>query len=120
VVAENGVFDIFHTRYNAAHRGAETDIFPKLSPDDRPGIVTYTATCWRKLLKSSLAPPGEQPARGSDCYRFVLSNPDVDVCMTGPKDREQMREALATIELGPLNEEEMARMRRLGDAVRGK
>ena len=118
VVAEKGVFDIFHTRYNAVHRGAETDIFPKLSTDDRPGIVTYTATCWRKLLKAGLAPPGEQAPRASDCYRFVLSNENVDVCMTGPKDREQMREALTTLELGPLNEEEIQRMQRIGDAVR--
>ncbi len=118
IVAEKGVFDIFHIRYNAAHRGAETEIFPKLAADDRPGIVTYTATCWRKLLKPGLMPPGEQTPRGSDCYRFVLSDPNVDVCMTGPKNREQMQEALTTLELGPLNDEEILRMQRIGDAVR--
>ena len=119
VVAERGIFDIFHIRYNAAHRGAETDVFPKLPQDGRPGIVTYTATRWGKLLKPGKMPPGEQPPRGSDCYRFVLSNPDVDVCMTGPKNRAQMQEALRTLERGPLSEEEMAWMRRVGDHVRG-
>ena len=119
VVAEKGIFDIFHVRYNAAHRGAETDVFPKLPNDDRPGIVTYTATRWGKLLKAGKMPSGEKTPNGSDCYRFVLSNPDVDVCMTGPKNREQMQEALKTLELGPLNEEEMDWMKLVGDHVHG-
>jgi len=119
-VAENGIFDIFHVRYNAAHRGAETDIFPRLPREGRPGIVTYTATRWGRLLKPGKMPPGEKTPGGSDCYRFVLSNPDVDVCMTGPKNREHMREALRTLELGPLSPEEMDWMQRIGDHVRGK
>lgn len=120
VMAENGIFDIFHIRYNAAHRGAEADIFPKLPKDGRPGIVTYTATRWGKLLKPGKMPPGEKTPSGSDCYRFVLSNPDVDMCMTGPKNRQHMQEALRTLELGPLNPEEMGWMQRVGDHVRGK
>ncbi|UCD57281.1 MAG: aldo/keto reductase, partial [Candidatus Hydrogenedentota bacterium] len=120
VVAGKGIFDIFHIRYNAAHRGAETDVFPKLPQNDRPGIVTYTATCWGKLLKPARIPRGEETPRGSDCYRFALSNPDVDVCMTGPKNREQMQEALTTLELGQLSEEEMDWMKRVGHHVHGK
>jgi aryl-alcohol dehydrogenase-like predicted oxidoreductase len=119
-VAKKDVFDIFHIRYNAAHSGAEQDVFPKLPTADRPGVVIYTATCWGKLLKPGQMPAGEQTPRGSDCYRFVLSNPDVDVCMTGPKNREQMREALKALDLGPLSEEEMARIRKIGKHIRGK
>jgi aryl-alcohol dehydrogenase-like predicted oxidoreductase len=120
VVAQEEIFDIFHIRYNAAHRGAESDVFPRLLRVDRPGIVIYTATCWRKLLKPENTPPGKKTPRGSDCYRFVLSNPEVDVCMTGPSSREQMQEALKALELGPLTEDEMAWMKRVGDRVRGK
>ncbi|RJP68898.1 MAG: hypothetical protein C4532_11930 [Candidatus Abyssobacteria bacterium SURF_17] len=120
VVAEKGVFDIFHIRYNAVHRGAEVDVFPKLPQQSRPGIVIYTATCWRKLLSPGKTPPGEKTPSGSDCYRFVLSNPNVDVCMTGPRDRAQMQEALKTLTLGPFNNEQMDWMRRVGDRVRGK
>jgi aryl-alcohol dehydrogenase-like predicted oxidoreductase len=36
-----GQFDLFHVRYNAAHRGAQAEIFPRLQGDDRPGIVSY-------------------------------------------------------------------------------
>lgn len=119
-VAEKGIFDIFHMRYSAAHRGAETDVFPKLPHNDRPGVVIYTATRWGKLLKPGKIPAGEKVPDGSDCYRFVLSNPDVDVCMTGPKNREQMQEALKALELGPMNEEEMDWMKRVGDHVSGR
>jgi predicted aldo/keto reductase-like oxidoreductase len=59
-------------------------------------------------------PEGESPLEASDCYRFALSNPHVDVCLTGPKTREQLRENLETLELGPLNEEEMKRVRAIG------
>ena len=40
-------------------------------------------------------PPGEAPLRGRDAYRFVLSNPDFDVCMTGPRNDAELNEALA-------------------------
>ena len=33
-------------RYNAAHPGAERDIFPHLEAR-RPAVVAYTATSWR-------------------------------------------------------------------------
>jgi aryl-alcohol dehydrogenase-like predicted oxidoreductase len=120
VAAETGIFDILHIRYNAAHRGAETEVFQKLPAANRPGIVTYTATRWGQLLKPKKMPAGEKTPRASDCYRFVLSNPAVDVCMAGPKNREEMREAFATLERGPLNEEEMAWMRRVGGHVHAR
>lgn len=40
-------------RYNAAHPGAEKDMFPHL-PDPRPGVIAYTATSWGQLLDPSL------------------------------------------------------------------
>ena len=36
VLAEEDLFDIFHIRYNAAHRGAEKDIFDKLEEHKSP------------------------------------------------------------------------------------
>jgi aryl-alcohol dehydrogenase-like predicted oxidoreductase len=120
LASQGAPFDIFHVRYNAAHRGAEKDVFPLLPENERPGIVTFTATRWGRLLKKGNAPPGEPPLSASDCYRFALSHPAVDVCMCGPRNQEQMREALRTLELGPLSEEEMQRVRRVGDRVYGK
>jgi aryl-alcohol dehydrogenase-like predicted oxidoreductase len=121
-LAAEGLFDVFHLRYNAAHRGAETEAFPallELPPLDRPGLVAYTATRWGQLLQPKRMPPGEAAPRAADCYRFVLSQAAVDVCMTGPKNLEQMREALKALDLGPLPPEELARLRRVGDHLRG-
>jgi len=119
VFAEKGVGDIFHIRYNAAHRGADSDVFPMLK-GDRPGTVAYTATSWGQLLKKGKMPAGEMVPRASDCYRFVLSNPNFDLCMTGPADTAQMGEALAALDRGAMSEEELAWMRRVGDHVSRK
>ncbi len=111
--------DIFMVRYNAAHRGAEDDIFPYLPAERGPGLTTYTATCWGKLLKRKKMPHGERPLTASECYRFVLSDPHVDLCMIGPTTEQEMVEGLTALEGGPLSQEEMARIRRIGDFVHG-
>lgn len=119
-LADEGLMDIFHVRYNAAHRGAEKETFPFLKGEKRPGIVSFTATRWRKLLKSGKIPAEETPLSASECYRFVLSNPSIDVCMMGAENSEEMRENLKVLEMKPLSEEELKRCRRIGDYVRGK
>lgn len=111
-------FSVLHLRYNAAHTGAEQDIFPHLPSEGRPGTVAYTATRWGSLLKAGKMPPSEQLLRARDAYRFVLSSPHVDVCMTGPATGEQMDEALAALDAGPLSPEEEVRIRRIGAWVR--
>jgi aryl-alcohol dehydrogenase-like predicted oxidoreductase len=112
--------DIFQVRYNPANRGAEKDFFPYCGGDKRPGMISFTATRWGQLLKESKMPPGEEPLTAKDCYRFVLSNPAVDVCMTGARTLEMMLENLEVLDSGPLNPEEMERIRRIGDHVYGK
>jgi aryl-alcohol dehydrogenase-like predicted oxidoreductase len=119
-LAQGGEFDVLHLRYNAAHRGAEIDIFPFLEGEKRPGTVAFTATRWGQLLKQKKMPSGEKPLTAAECYRFVLSNPAVDICMTGAKTVGQMRENLAVIESGPMSEDELLRIRRIGDHVYGR
>ena len=117
VLAEQDLFDIFHVRYNAAHRGAEKEIFDKLQDHQSPAIVSYTATRWGQLLNPKKVPTGENPLSASDCYRFVLSNPAVNVCLCGPKNTSQMKEALKSLELGPLDENSMKRVHAIGNYV---
>jgi predicted aldo/keto reductase-like oxidoreductase len=116
-LAKNPRYGLFHVRYNAAHRGAESEIFDRLPANERPGIVTYTATRWGDLLNPAKMPAGEQPMSATDCYRFVMAHPAVDVCMTGPKNSEEMRQALKALQLGPMTEDELERVRRIGDHV---
>jgi aryl-alcohol dehydrogenase-like predicted oxidoreductase len=129
-IAAANDFDIVHFRYNAAHPGAEKDIFPHLPAVNRPGLVSFTATSWGQLLgKSGLQgffmgahpiPQGERVPTATDCYRYVLSRPEVDVCLTGPASAAQMDEALEALRRGPMTEEELAWMQRVGRAVAGK
>jgi aryl-alcohol dehydrogenase-like predicted oxidoreductase len=118
--AAHPALDIVHFRYNAAHPGAENDVFPRLPAQNRAGMVSFTATSWGQLLKPAKAPSGERLPSGSDCYRFVLSRPEVDLCLTGPANAAQMDEALRTLQHGPMSDEELAWMRRVGAAVSGR
>ncbi len=118
-LAPDPAYDIFHVRYNAKHTGAEREIFPTL-PSNPPGIVSFTATSWRQLLDSKKVPKGERTPTATDCYRFVLTNPGVHLCMTGPANMDQVRDATRAIELGPMSAEEMAWMRRVGDHMYGR
>jgi aryl-alcohol dehydrogenase-like predicted oxidoreductase len=111
------LFDLFHLRYNAAHRGAESEVFPFLTGENRPGVVCFTATSWGKLLEPGKMPPGESTPTAVDCYRFVLSQPGVDVCMTGPRTEHEMTKNLAVLDQGPMSDGELVRMRRIGDRL---
>ncbi len=115
---EDSPFDVHMIRYNAAHRGAETEIFEGLKKD-RPGITTYTATRWGKLLREDKMPPGEKPMTAAECYRFVLSHPAVDLCLAGPRSEEEMVQGLRALSDGPLSPEELERFGRIGDYVHG-
>jgi len=112
-------FDVFHVRYNAVHRGAEEDVFPLLPKPvkKRPGIVSFTATSWKQLLSGGGIPRTERSPTAGDCYRFVLSRPEVNVCLTGPADAAEMDHALAALEKGPMSEGELAWMRRVGTTI---
>jgi aryl-alcohol dehydrogenase-like predicted oxidoreductase len=116
-LVREGVLDVLMMRYNAAHRGAETDIFPHLAASG-PGVVSYTATRWGKLLQRPKSWPADGPVpTAGDCYRFVLTNPHVHVCLTAPRTRAELDANLAEVARGPLDTERMEFMRRFGDAV---
>ncbi len=109
-------------RYNAAHPGAEREVFPYLdaTSQPRPGVVTYTATRWGGLLDPKLIPASEPAPRASDCYRFAMTHRDVDVTIAGCKNRFELAEALAAVTRGPMDEDELAWMKRVGAVVRDK
>ena len=118
-LAEDPRYDLFQIRYNAANRGAEVDIFPYL-PDIRPAIVSFTATKKMSLVKSKRIPSDEKRPTAGDCYRFVITNPSVDVVITGPSKAAQLEQNIAEFKKGPLSENELRWMRRIGDYVYGR
>jgi aryl-alcohol dehydrogenase-like predicted oxidoreductase len=116
-LAAAGTLDCLMIRYNAAHRGAETEVFPYLAAHD-VGLVSYTATRWTYLLRRSKHWPKDRPIpTAGQAYRFVLTNPHVDVCLTAPRSERELLENLAAARSGPLPEDEMAFMREYGDVV---
>jgi aryl-alcohol dehydrogenase-like predicted oxidoreductase len=119
-LAARGSIQTLMMRYNAAHRGAEQDIFPHLAAHN-PAVIGYTATRWTALLRRPRGWPkdGRIPTPAM-CYRFVLSNPHVHVCLTAPTNMAQFEENLAAMREGPLDEEEMSFMREFGDAVHAR
>jgi len=115
-LAEDSPLDLLMIRYNAAHTGAEQDIFPYLA-ERRPAVVAYTATRWGGLLKRPKGWSGPVMT-AADCYRFCLSSPHVDLVLTGPKSRAELQENLDNLRgKCPLSEEENRRIREFGQIV---
>ena len=129
-LARDSAIDLLMIRYNAKHPGAEEDIFPHLEVR-RPGIVCYTATAWRQLIRPVRGvemPPWPDrnsassvpPLTAQLCYRFCLTNPHVNLVLSGPKNRTQLEDNLAVLEQGPLSEEELRWVREYGRKLKAK
>jgi aryl-alcohol dehydrogenase-like predicted oxidoreductase len=111
--------DVMMLRYNAAHRGAESAIFAELAAlgEDRPAIISYTATRWGMLL-TPLPQAGFAAAMTApECYRFVLANPSIDVALCAAGTLAELAEDVAGVNAGPLPAERMTEVRAFGDAV---
>jgi aryl-alcohol dehydrogenase-like predicted oxidoreductase len=120
-LAASGMPEVLHVRYNAIHRGAEQDIFAGLPPREaRPGIVSFTATSWGQLLTPAKLERGERVPTAADCYRFVMTNPAVDVCLAGPKNAAEFQAGLEALHRGPMDTDELEWMRRVGKAKYGR
>ncbi len=116
--AGSGRLDLLMIRYNAAHRGAEEDVFPVTRELDIP-VVAFTCLRWRYLLEPQ---PGENPDRvppAMEWYRFVVANPAVGVALMAPNGKEELLHNLSLLDdwraSGP---ETLARLRVRGDRVR--
>jgi aryl-alcohol dehydrogenase-like predicted oxidoreductase len=119
-LVRDDALDAIMIRYNAALREAESKVFPNL-PASNPAVVSYTATRWAELIRRPRGYSESLPAPTAGmCYRFVLANPAVHVCMMAPSNLKQFQENLAEIRRGPLDDTEMRFMREFGDIVNRK
>ena len=116
-LAAQSPLDLLMIRYNAAHPGAERDVFAHVR-NGCPTILAYTATAWRRLLKRPRDWEGPVMTAG-DCYRFQLSNSHVDLALTGPSSRREIEENLDALDRGPLSPHEEHWMRQFGLEVHG-
>jgi aryl-alcohol dehydrogenase-like predicted oxidoreductase len=72
-------------RHSAAHRKAETEVFPH-AREQGTSILTFNNTCYGRLLDPSFRP--------SDCFRYTLNTPGVSACFTAPATVEYLEENL--------------------------
>jgi HEAT repeat protein len=80
-------------RHSAAHRGAETQVFPYVLAAGA-SLITFNNTCYGRLLK----PQGGRPVPpAADCYRYTLSFPAVTMCLSAPATLEQLEENLKAL-----------------------
>jgi aryl-alcohol dehydrogenase-like predicted oxidoreductase len=118
-LARSGLLDAIMIRYNAAHRGAERDVFPVTQPLGLP-VIAYTALRWGALLRpTSEDPAGFSVPRPPAWYRFVLQHPVVAVTLAAPQSRAELDEDLGVLTAeGPLTNEEYAALAEQGERVR--
>jgi predicted aldo/keto reductase-like oxidoreductase len=96
--AGTGKLDMLMIRYNAAHRGAETDLFPVAHRLGLP-VVTFTALRWKALLRPTPEdPPGFHPPPAPEWYRFCLAHPDIAVVLAAPATRRELDEVLTLLD----------------------
>lgn len=118
-MAASGLLDALMIRYNAAHRGAENEIFRKTLARSIP-VVAYTALRWGALLRSTPDdPPGFQVPRADRWYRFVLQSDAVAVVLAAPNDRAELALDLEVLTAtGPLEPAEYEKLAAHGARVR--
>jgi predicted aldo/keto reductase-like oxidoreductase len=117
--AAGGTLDMLMIRYNAAHRGAETEVFPVTTAHGLP-VVVYTCLRWGALLRSTPDdPPGFVAPPAPLWYRFALQHPAVTVALMAPENRAELEEDLQVLRAdGPLPPEEYERLVAHGQRVR--
>jgi aryl-alcohol dehydrogenase-like predicted oxidoreductase len=108
--------DFMMIRYNAAHRGAETEIFDQL-PEPAPGMVAYTATRWGDLLKPRPDEGFEHGMSAPECYRFALTQPAVTTVLCGARTWQELQDDVDGVRQGPLAGDRLEEVRQFGDAV---
>jgi predicted aldo/keto reductase-like oxidoreductase len=96
--AEKKKLDLLMIRYNAAHRGAEQDVFPVTERLAMP-VVVYTAQRWGALTRPTRDDPPEfTPPGATEWYRFVLAHPAVSVVLMAPNGRRELEEDLKLLD----------------------
>lgn len=118
-MARSGLLDVLMIRYNAAHRGAEREVFPVTDELGLP-VIAYTALRWGALLRpTSEDPPGFVVPPAPVWYRFVLQNRSVAVALMAPDSRAELDQDLEALRAaGPLAAAEYARLAEHGERVR--
>jgi hypothetical protein len=103
------LLDVSFIRYNAAHPGARTDLFPYLRPVRSCPVFNFKSVMARVTPEQFRAlglPAGYWQPDPCDHYRFALTRPELDGVLCSPQSPAQLRELLQALDRGPLTAEE--------------
>jgi aryl-alcohol dehydrogenase-like predicted oxidoreductase len=107
--------DVVMVRHNAAHRGAETSVFPHCTARGT-GVLTFSNLCYGRMLHRSPAVLSEK-VTAPDCYRYSLSQPGVHACIAAPRRHSELVENLAVVDNPLVEPQRLAELRAHGDYV---
>lgn len=97
---DQGGWDVLMLRYNMAHRKAEEQVLPAAQIAGLP-VIAFTCTCWGSLLNGH--PQWHEPTpTATDCYRYALDHPAVQVALTAPATLSQLQSNLSVLNAPPL------------------
>ncbi|KAL7552310.1 hypothetical protein ACHAWF_015552 [Thalassiosira exigua] len=89
-------FDALMLRYSMSHKiAAETLSFPNALGNNIP-VLAFTTTRWNRLQYESAPVPAKSSLRPttSDCIKFALRHPAVEVVLHSARDEEELEESL--------------------------
>ena len=114
------LLDVNFIRYNTAHPGAVTDIFPYVRPD-RTGLIFNFKTTMSRATDEQMDQIGLDDRYWrphiTDYYRFVMSAPAMDGVLCSPQSPKEFEEITEAMQRGPLQAEEEGYMRWLSSSV---
>jgi hypothetical protein len=116
----DNLLDINFIRYNSAHPGAATEIFPNVR-SDRTGLIFNFKSLMSRVRPHqfallNLGGRDWQPAP-SDYYRYVLSAPVFNGVLCSPQSPQEVLELAAAMQRGPLSPLHQEYMRRISSSV---
>ncbi|MEM9061498.1 MAG: hypothetical protein AAGD13_13640 [Pseudomonadota bacterium] len=118
--ANANLLDIQYIRYNTAHPGATTEIFPYLRPDRAGLIYNFKSTMSRatpeQMDQMGLSDQYWRP-EVTDYYRYVLTPPSMDGVLCSPQTPKELEEIVEAMKKGPLTPHEEEYMRWLSTSV---
>jgi aryl-alcohol dehydrogenase-like predicted oxidoreductase len=108
-------FEVVMVRHSAAHRGAESTVFPHCEAKST-GVLTFSNLCYGRMLHAT---PARLSARVSapDCYRYSLSHPGVHACIAAPRRRSELVQDLDVVDSPGMAPDRRAELQAHGDYV---
>jgi hypothetical protein len=107
------LLDLNLVRYNTAHPGARSDLFPYLQPQSSSLMFNFKTMMFRvpeERFRELGLPAGAWLPHSCDYYRFVLSQPALDGILCSPLTPEEVKAMVRAMERGPLTPQEQEYM----------